>query len=456
MADTTFAQELAAASQAGAVNDTVARAAMRRRTTNIATAIRRGDFGAFNNATPRSFATIQSAERPYVGVRVILAHATPGQAMTVDRVKYYATAQPLVNPSARANTHFDFTFAGATSVTLPALPTLVTGQNRIEVAVSDWLWVDSIASVEGAKLLPIMGAKAYVSTAASLTLVGASQYNMTGWSNPANGRIWRSMSDVGDKVTDPTTWTGSGTGTGTGGFSLSTPILGFQYMVRDGAVFTVMNCEDSIGWGAIIDSGGANTGWGATDLDTGFYAKPCYEVSDAGGIGVEYANMGWPSTFMESQGYRIRSLLSAGVVPDLMFMMGGSPNNTGNTITALNISTMRREAMRSLQDVRQSGAAVAVRTMIPSNPAAGQKPWGATDALRKSYNDALKAMAALGVDVFDASTPLVASVDGNGQEVLAFPDSVLHPTEPSYAYGRPAVRAILKKYVTQIPGLVAA
>ncbi len=440
----------------GAV-DAAGGAATRRRLSNVATAIRRGDFGSFNNAgtnLQRSFATIQTAERPFVAVQVILAHATVGQAMTVDRAKFYIPAAPVTNPAARTGTHFDFTFGGNPGVTLPALPALVTGHNRIEVAVSDWLWVDSVASAEGAKLLPMMGAKAYVSTNAGLTLVGAAQYNMTAFSNPTHGRIWRAMNDIGDKVTDPTTWTGNGAGTSAGGFSASTPILGFRYMARDGAISTVMNCEDSIGWGAVLDGGGVNIGWGNTGSDTGFYAKICWEISDRGGIGVEYANMGWPSTYMQSQGYRIRSLIAAGILPDLMFVMGGSPNNTGATITSAQIADMRRDLMRSLYDLRQAGVATAIRTMIPSSPISGNKPWGATDVLRRTHNDQIRAMASLGHEIFDAATPLAESVDGNGQEQLIFPDSVLHPTEASYALARPRAEAIIEKYATPVSGLV--
>lgn len=404
-----------------------------------------GFMSAFNNSVAKTWHHFQAVEAPFIAVRPIFAHSTTTQSFDVGVCKITVSPDPATDPRMNNKTWVNVTKGGLTSWTVPAAPGLAA-DNRIQYSVTDWTYINSVPNAEGT--FPIVACRAYIPTAVNgLIFPGGNTYSMAGWrvaDSINRGRVWSSYYQDGDAATTTTAFTSTTQRN-------SSPIIGFEYMSADN-VISYVALGDSIDWSVAT---------GMNLVAKGYWADAAWDVSDAGPVKVQYANLGWPGTKMNSIQYRLADFLASGIgKPSFISAPIGSPNDMG-TITDGNIAEQKRcdAIIRSL--CNQFNIPRIARDVIPSNPDATPTPlynWGATDSKRRDMNDAALARVAQGDLLLRANRALSGGINGNGQEVMAaglYDTTNLHPIQAGSDVLKPLAKALIQEVIGLRPGKAA-
>lgn len=190
-------------------------------------------------------------------------------------------------------------------------------------------------------------------------------------------------------------------------------LVGFDVMRADGsaAVYkTICSTTDSNGEGVGMAYRGDNL---LTRIADAFNALDL-------GIVVEVMNTAWNGATSQRGAWMLEEYLDAGMRPDVIFIEAGTTNDfAASGITQGAMARTRQTLSDMIMMIgRKSTARIVVLPILPTN--ASGKPWGASDALRRQFNDALPGQcAASGIDFLDIVSPIVSPVLNNGQQEYA-------------------------------------
>lgn len=378
---------------------------------NLGTRILSARMGTFDNSTVKTFrAIIEVAAAGFDAVRPIFANGNTGATYTVAGCNVRALA--------------DTTSAlpSATAVTLPSsgvVPVAIAGTRR-SFLLGNWTDLASVARTDGGTGA-LVCIDAYVSTNASITIMGNGTDPFTNWATRTN-RKWIMRYNDGDCVTTPANFTSTTNRS-------QSPIIGVQYLAR-GRVITVMGVGDSI------------TDGRGTYLCEGFGVPACESVSSQTGTVFEWVNCGRPSESSSNFRYFLSDACAAGIVPDVVVISAGSPNNTGATIAAAEVAAGRFGMAHLLRTAKDYNVHPVIWTWPPIN--ASVKAWGSSDALRTAYNAAVLQYADL--DVMDFADVLEGATLGSGQ--IEFGSGLttdgVHPNDAGNAVMSPLLAAKLQ------------
>lgn len=354
---------------------------------NVGTRIFGGRMGTFDNSTVKTFMVAGALAQKFDAIRLIFANASTTDTVAVNlcKVSSPASAADLNNS---AGTFASVTFAGAATGTVP----VAVGASRRGFLVSDWIALSSTDRSDGGTF-PLFHARAYITTAATISVMGNGTDSFTNWATRTNGRIWCMRYQNADQVTTPSGFTDTTNRS-------QSPIVGVQYLAR-GRVVTVMGAGDSITEGR------------GTYLGEGFGVPACEALSDMSGIAYEWANIGSAGVGMSQTRDQVLDVLAAGIYPDIFVLPNSSPNEQSTPITAANIGAARQKLARALADMRANQVEPILWTWVPTNPAV--LDWGSSDSLRTAYNADTLLLRSRGQSVADFSAALSGTTDGDGQ-----------------------------------------
>lgn len=303
---------------------------------------------------------------------------------------------PTETVSASPGTFVRCTFAGASSVTLPAAR---DATNLVpSYAWSDWVSVSSVDRIDAGSL-PIVDVRLFIPAAAgSITLAYTGASN-NAWATAGRedlytgGRAYRAWNQDVDGVTTIGDFTETTTA------AMVVPIL-IQYLSRkEGA--TVLSVGDSI----------YEATSGATYPADNFVLKSVLELS-RGGYPLEYCSInaagGTTRQLLKRAEYLIDDL-----APGIIFAQSASKNNFGSSL-GTRVQQEGRGTVGALEALSaRHGSQLIVGSMFPLATAANA--WGATDAQRVSLNSWIQQQSKDRGFVFCDFGPVVDGPTDNGQ-----------------------------------------
>ena len=269
------------------------------------------------------------------------------------------------------------TFSGASSVTLPAA-TVTTDPT---ITTSDWVPLASIARVDGGTL-PLLYVRCLTPAANTQAPLNGLGVAITGWATKADGLIWAWRFQSGDFVTTPSGMTGSSDPS-------ASPIVGVQYLARDGAILSVAAFGDSI-----------ISAYSSTIPGDGFVSRAVSSY----GKGASVANMGWTGQTTDKFLIRAQRYIPAFRPSHAMYFVY-SPND-GAAPTAAIIAAQHARALQFVDLCRQYGTYPILCTGLPRTTDSTDTVSSysnAQDDLRKAFNNKV---ATLGVEVCDLATAI--------------------------------------------------
>ena len=305
----------------------------------------------------------------FVAARIILAN---NLLVAVTGVTACAsvggTAADRVN---NAGTFVNATFAGSSTVTLPA----ATSAADPTYTVSDWINIQSTPRVDGGAL-PLLYVRALTPLAnTNAPLVGFG-LGVSGWATKSDGHIWAWRFQSGDFVTTPSGMTASTDPSGS-------PIAGVQYLTKSGAILSVAGFGDSI-----------TSAYLATIPGDSWLHKAIVSYASGAAIG----NFGWAGQTTAQYLARAQRCIPL-FKPTHAFYAIHSPND--GTPTAAITAAQYARALQFVDLCRQNGTVPILWSGLPRTTDATNATSSYTNAqddLRKQLNQALMAV---GVEVVD-------------------------------------------------------
>ena len=243
-------------------------------------------------------------------------------------------------------------------------------------------------------------------TAGSVTMMGSGAGgtdSFTNWATRPDGEIVSLRQQTGNQTAT------AGAFTSTTQVSYC-PIIGVKFYAR-GNVYTIMLTGDSI-----------DSGRGTYRAD-GPVRQAIRSIARSGYV-VSVANLAWAGSSSTNNRGTAAIAFAAGLVPDMLFRSGASPNDTGGAISdATTVQAWRAAAAESRAACAQYNVECAFRTGIPANHAgdtpAGVETWGATDSLLQAWNAETLTWRSLGVRVFDWWRSVAGAVGPGGNVAFA-------------------------------------
>lgn len=296
---------------------------------------------------------------------------------------------------------------------------------RRSFQVSDWIFKSSITNT--LSQYPLLGIRIFVAANANpITIMGNGSDNFSNWASHPSGRIWKMRRANGNFAS-----TSQSSFTASASTSNQCPVIGVQYAAR-GKIITVMGVGDSLTEGR------------GTYIGEGYIFPAVTNVSNKNRVPIEYCNLGWSGASSGAFRNSAIDVLSAGIIPDIMVVPNGSPNDISTTITAANINSLRINMNRILAECRDKNVQTLITTWMPSNPAI--KDYGGSDSLRTTYNAETLLYRNTGSIVVDTSSVLSGITDGDGQVNMLAGSTTdnIHPND----FGNSLLTALLTSYIT--------
>lgn len=304
----------------------------------------------------------------FVALRLVLGNglAVPVTGVTAC-ASSGATAADHVNNS---GTWTNATFAGASSITLPA-----GSSADPSITLSDWIYLPSVSYSSGnAKSMAYVRCMTPLANAnAPLMGLGVS---ISGWANKADGMLWAWTFQSGDFVTTPAGMTSSADPS-------AAPIIGVQYLTKTGVVVS-------------------NAFFGDSEVGSYLATIPgdswCSTATNAAGQKAVCANLGYTgqtTTAILTRAQRYIPLLK----PSIAWFPVGSPND--GTPTASVVNTEYANLMTFVALCRANGCIPIGYTQLPRTTDATNTTSAYTsgqDDLRKTINNNLLASGLIVVD----------------------------------------------------------
>lgn len=387
----------------------------------------------FDNSTPKTFRRIFTLAQHCDYVRVGFINGG-GNNYTIAKAAV-ASLDTTNNFKADGLTFTNLLFNGGYDGIVPPSP----GNGRRSYLVSDWVALSSLTPSDDATKEPKIIVSAYIETAETITLMGKSDgtTDFTNWAtHPTRPMVMRY--NDGDCVTTPANFTSE--------TNRSTSPIGFiQYAAR-GQVVTVFAVGDSI-------ANGEGSGITYAGQSEAFLA--CVELSDMDGIAYDFVNLAWSGTTTDRITDQVIDILKTKVLPDIMLIPVGSPNDVATTISASHITNARQRYTRSVMECEKHNVIPIIWTWLATDPSV--KDRGASDSLRRDYNDAIRALANKGVIVADYASVIDGEEDEDGQTLMvpAYTSDHIHPNDAGKAALKPLTKnAILFCEVAKTGSLI--
>lgn len=371
----------------------------------------------FNNSVPKTHRLLQSVPAKFDGVRLILAHASPS-AVNVAGASIKAVGSK--SGIADADGFTLVTFDGKASVTMPG----AEGSKGVSLTVSDLIPLSAVDRTDGGSM-PLVLSQAFIDTAGTIALMGRNDggIDRRSWANRADDP-WIARYSDGNCVATPANFTSIDN-------QSTTCIAGVVFVAR-GQVISVVALGDSItnGEGLGIEYQGAS-----------FLYEGVKQLNGARPAVYSFFNLAWSGSATESFLRRLQAAVKAGLSFDVANLSPWSPNDipTGaapgnaSVITPAHIATMHLRLGEQLAYCQRYGIRPMLWTGLPTNTAV--KDYGSTDALRRSFNDDLRAMAGKGVMVMDLDAALAGAIDADGQAAMkpGVTTDNIHPNDAGIA-----------------------
>ena len=408
----------------------------------VATRIPFGRMTTLSNATAKTFHITAEAACHFDAVRPIFA--------SIDAARSYQFAVVKASVLSSLATDADLLNSAGTWSSVQ-----MTGQNPIPIKVSiggstasriayvlpDWLQLSSIARTDGGTY-PLVAFRAYCNdtTATALPCYGkstATADDFTNWETKSGGGMWASRWFSGDGVSTPANFTGGTSATP----QSQSPIIGFQYLARQRAV-TVCGVGDSMMEGR------------GTYIGDSYVRQACKEIQAANSsIAVEFMNAGFSGQVLNGasggiNGFAGRALdiiNTPGLVPDVIVMPLGSPNDETTTLTAGGVAGQQSAVQEVIAACREKSVHLILVTWIPTNYAVC--PRGSTDALRSAYNAAAKLAYP---NVCDLAAIHDGGLDGDSQTIMLYTTDGIHQNDAGNALDAAAIRPFIENGIGRI------
>jgi hypothetical protein len=371
-------------------------AAERERLSNIGTRVLHNRTAAFDNTTQKTFRAIIEVAPGFDAVRPLFVNG--GSA-----------TYTVAGCNVRALANLTDALPTPTAVTVPAsgvIPARVAVQ-RNKFVLGDWVDLPSVDRDDGGAG-HLVCIDAYVSTSASITIMGNGTDTLDTWATRGNRKYIMRHND-GDCVTTPASFVSTTN-------QKQSVIAGVQYISR-GRVITVMGPGDSI------------TNGQGTIKGEGFGVPACETATASGDAYYEWANLGFPGVKAVVYRHYLDDAITAGLIPSIAISALGSPNTLDAPITAANIAECKASVGHFLRTCALNKIKPILWTILPSEEA-----WDSTDADRIALNN-LYLNQAKAHTVIDWATAISGPADGDGQLTwgTGYRQDSVHPNDAANA-----------------------
>lgn len=361
------------------------------------------------------------------------AALTVKMAAAVSSVQGAANSNDTIDPTLNGGTWVDATFAGASSVSVPAYPS----GGKTQWQFSDWMDLASIARTDGGDDLPVLHVRVeVVAGTTSYTLTNESG-GLAGWEsvgsiggNAPYGRMWRARTQAVAGVTTKAAFTD------TTSAAQHVPVL-VQYRSRK-AGYTIVLIGDSIiaGQGASLIN---NNAW---------FRAACALSTPERPISVcNLAVAGQAANFLAGRVETLNSSSTSTILAEVagQFLVTHSfwtNDNLSAPLTAAEITTMRRGLSRIRGEAMKRGMRIIQATAFPAPTRITD---GTDDALRVALSDAAKSEieSAQGV-VWDVRAQTATVSSGKEAWVSGLTSDNVHPDEDGYVVMTDSAEGILR------------
>lgn len=389
---------------------------------NVGRRIFHGRQGNFDNTSVFTFHAVFEMPCDFDGARAILVNSATGTYAISTNVAFCVLDSAAdLNGSAQS----DWVDLTTTTGTIPAS----AATNR-----RAYLKTDIAAISNRGKSTKLLAVRVRVTTAGTISIMGNGTDSFTNWASRTDGQLVCFRNKVG-------TYNSAATASGFDSVTNTSqsPICGVEVMCRG----KVLN----IGAG-----GDSNDDGRGTYLGAGYGLTTAELLQDELDLPVFYSNLSWPGQAMGNIRNNVIDAITYSVVPDLLYLPGGSINDyTADTITAAMVSLGRVGLARAIGELSASTKPprIVLRNVASVNPSVSNHNHDATDSLRTAWNtEVADSYGADGYPIFDCTTPTNGAVDGGGQMV---PNAALLPD--GIHFGDDGIAAIAPNAVTA--GLLA-
>lgn len=395
----------------------------------------------FNNTAQFTFETTLALVAPFDAVRLVFAAGQTNSATGVSATMLATVA--VVGDTSDATIN-GATWTGAQvagSGTWALAPSSAFGRSKI--VVSDWITLPSVARTDGGAL-PLLVVRAWVNGGNPIVLYGDGTQSFTNWGAHPSGRIWRVRTKSGNYAST------SQSGFTAPAVSSTGPLIGVQYLAR-GKVVTLWGFGDSITEGQ------------GTYIGEGFGAPAAVALSaNPAGVAYEWAQAGWSGGSMVVINNRVTDFAASGLLDlgtNIAVLPGGSPNDNVSTVptTGAGSPTSQRGYLaQMLLTLAAKKVQPVLWTWLPTN--ASVRPYGATDAVRRAYNDELRGWSGRGQVVADFDKVIAGATNGSGQVEMATGTSGdgIHPGDSGNGRFVPLLSGCVQQIVPLAAGVLTA
>ncbi len=376
--------------------------ALRRPVGSIATRIITNRTAVINNQTPNTFRLYCRTAAPYSRVRPVFINTREDQDYTVAACTAHALAQVETDLSGHPSA----------TVTIPGAGLVASSASTFDndtYVMGDWVDLDSLPMADGSSG-GLVCFSAYVSTAAMLSGCGITSGGLEGWATRPTQQ-YEMREQAGEHVGDPSGFTSTS-------LESQTIFAGVQYETKGGAgVVTIATVGDSISYGSFADLVTDNAVVRAIDQ---LAANPNH-------LPIEQMNLGGPGKTDALYFAAPTPVFDGVMVPDVAIFPNGTPNSVPATLDTADITDWESEFHGFLDRCNRAGITPIAWTVLPEE-------YGATDHLRRSYNQGLLDNY-LAVCTADFSGAIKADeLDGSGGETIAleYQYNASHPNDAGY------------------------
>lgn len=358
---------------------------------NVGRRIFHGRQGNFDNTVSNTFHAVFEIPCDFDGARAILVNsATSTYAISTNVAFCVLDSAADLNGSSQS----DWVDLATTTGTVPAS----AATNRRAYLKSD------IAAISNAgKATRLLAVRVRITTSSTVSIMGNGTDSFTNWASRTDGQLVCFRNKAG-------TYNSAATASGFDSVTniSQSPICGVEVMCR-GKVLNIGTCDDSNGDGR------------GTYLGAGYGLATALLLQEELDLPVFYSNLSWPGQGMGNIRNNAIDAATYSVVPDLLYMPGGSINDyTADTITAAMVAISRFGVGRAIGELSASTRPprIVLRNVASVNPAVSSHNHDATDSLRIAWNaEVAAAYGAEGYPIFDCATLTNGAVDGGGQMV---------------------------------------
>lgn len=387
----------------------------------IATKVLSGFFTAAGMTSPgydgKTYQTIFTAETNFYAVRLILRNSL-ATSYLVDSAAVAVSDAYGINPSTGAAGWVPITWAGVSSVTVPAR----IAEYRPSVIKSDWINIKSIARADGSSL-PTVYFRAFNTTGPKTGLLGTSSHAEASWRTQSalnKNRFVIHDSATGDFVTanQQSMTTDSG--------NFGAFISEFEYL-SDKNIISVMGCGDSI-----------TNGDGSTIKCLGWGHMGCYDLSTTDRP-ISWVNHGFSSQLSPTFLSRLIDAIDGGIKPDIVVYSPFSPNDGSATQAIIDAQLMN--LYRAISVCDDNDIKMIVSTPCPRGYAA------TPEGFRQSLCQTIRTMASnrIFTALLDFDAVLASTPGGNSMGSLT--TDGLHPNYDGYVVAANEFKRVLSKII---------